>query len=130
MGSIAFVLSFLGFFVVVFAFIIVLRLINYRETIALAEKGLLRPEGAGRDGKDTLRWGIIFSAVGLALCVGLWPVSALFPTYAFPLGLGPWMLVGLVPLFFGLGLVLIYVLTRPEEKDEKKPENKDQNPPL
>jgi hypothetical protein len=93
--------------------IVTLRYLSYRETLALAEKGLLPPERAS-DGKSTLRWGIIVSAIGLALCLGLYPVGLNFNT-SYPLGFGPWMLLGLVPLFFGLSLILIYVLV--QEKD-------------
>jgi hypothetical protein len=120
----------LGMFVIVFGFIVVLRYISYRETLALAEKGLVRPGRArDSDGKDALRWGIVIASVGLALCIGLYPLG-LFPGSQFPLGLGPWMLAGLLPLFFGLGLILIYVLTR-EEKDAKPADSKDKaQPPL
>ena len=39
----------------------------------------------------------------------------------YPGGFGPWMILGLLPLFIGLGLVLIYVVTRePKNKGEKK----------
>ena len=37
------------------------------------------------NGKDTLRWGIVIAAVGLALCVGLYPIG-LLPGNTFPLG--------------------------------------------
>lgn len=90
--------------------IILLRYISYRETLALAEKGIPRPE-RNRDGKDALRWGIVITAVGTALCLGLYPLGANFGDI-YPYGLGPWMLLGFVPLFVGLALILIYVLTR------------------
>jgi sterol desaturase/sphingolipid hydroxylase (fatty acid hydroxylase superfamily) len=108
----------LGFVVIVLAFIIVLRYINYKETMNLAEKGLARPQPARRnsDGKDTLRWGIILAAIGLALILGMWPLGSLMHM-DLPLGFGPWMVIGLLPLFFGLGLVLIYVLTSGGKKD-------------
>jgi hypothetical protein len=92
------------------------RYMNYRETIALAEKGLVKPER--RSGSGTLFWGIGLTAVGLALCLGLWPIG-FFVGSRFPLGLGPWMLAGLLPMFFGLGLILFYVLTREAPADEK-----------
>ncbi len=107
----------LGFFLILFGFVALMRYLSYRETLALAERGLVRAERAGGNGADTLRWGIVITAVGLALCLGLYPLGFLGGT-RFPLGLGPWMLVGLLPTFFGLGLVLIYVLTR-ERKDER-----------
>jgi hypothetical protein len=36
-----------------------------------------------------------------------------------PFGFGPWMLAGLLPMFFGLALILIHVLTRePQSKND------------
>ena len=95
-------------------FIALMRWMAYRETLALADRGLVRGDRLrGGDGKDTLRWGIMLTAVGLALCVGLYPIGLLGGTRWF-LGLGPWMLAGLLPTFFGVGLIVIYVLTREE----------------
>jgi hypothetical protein len=110
----------LGFFFLVFGFIVLMRYLNYRETLALAEKGLVRGRVRGNGGKDTLRWGIAITAVGMALCVGLYPVGFVVDA-GFPLGFGPWMLVGLIPTFFGLGLILIYVLTREDDKHKDEP---------
>lgn len=90
------------------------RYLNYREVLALAERGLAPPEKK-RSGKATLRWGIAISAIGLALCLGLYPLGASFNDI-YPFGLGPWMLLGIVPLFFGLSLILIYVLTYDREE--------------
>ena len=84
-----------------------MRYLNYKETLALAEKGLTRPE---TNSKGLLRWGIVVTALGFALTIGLY----LFGFGAggnYPLHLGPWMLGGFVPLFLGLGLVLIHYLT-------------------
>jgi hypothetical protein len=104
-------LGILGFFVILFAFVLLLRYMNYRETLALAEKGLVRPPRERSTGRATLVWGVLIGAVGLALTLGLWPLGLAGFGRHYPLGFGPWMLVGLVPLFFGLALVLIYVLT-------------------
>lgn len=93
-------------------FIMFMRYMHYRETLALAEKGLARPEKPA-DGKATLRWGIIITALGLALGIGLYPLGLGFGN-VYPLGLGPWMLFSLVPLFFGLALILVYVVTKKE----------------
>src|SRR5574341_1106978 len=110
------------FFLLLFGLIIALRYMSYRETLALAEKGLVRPEK--RNGKGALVWGISFAAVGAALCVGLLPIGFWVDnTGRFgPLGLmGPWLLVGLLPMFFGVGLILIHVLTRePKPADESR----------
>src|SRR5262245_57421949 len=96
--------------VVIFGFLAFLRYLSYRETVVLAEKGLLPPRRAS-DGKDALRWGIVASALGLALCIGLYPFGFSFRD-DFPFMLGPWMLPGLLLLFFGLALILIHALTR------------------
>jgi hypothetical protein len=113
----------LGFFIILFAFIGLMRFVSYRETMGLAEKGLVRGDLRRNGGKDTLRWGIVITSVGLALCIGLYPIGfASGSRWLF--GLGPWMLAGLLPTFFGLGLVLIYALTK--EKDEA-PQGKDES---
>lgn len=105
-------ISIVGVLLVIFGFIAFLRYMNYRETIALAERGLSRPERMeAKDGKGLLRWGIIVTALGIALSVGLYPIG-FASGYDYPLGLGPWMLGGFVPLFLGLGLILLHVLTR------------------
>ncbi len=104
-----------GFFILVAGTIVLVRYLNYRENMALAEKGLMPPEKL-RNGKDTLRWGIIITALGLALCIGLLPLGRMVGMN-YPLGFGPWMLLGLLPLFFGLALILIHLLTGKSEKD-------------
>lgn len=111
--------AFVVFLVIVFGFLAFVRYMRYREMIALAEKGLVVPPRRNGNGKDTLRWGILVTAIGLALIVGLIPV-ALRESW-------PLMLVGLVPTFFGVGLVLIYVLTR--EEDSRAQEGDDLEPP-
>jgi len=111
----------LGFIGLVFGFILLMRFISYKETLALAEKGLVKPVKSG-NGKGALIWGIIFAAIGLALMLGLWPLGLMFGTNA-PLGFGPWMLAGLLPLFFGLALILIHVLTH-DRKSEQPPVEK------
>jgi MFS family permease len=107
-----------GFFVILFALIILLRYLNYKETLALAEKGLVRPEVEAKNGKGNLKTGIILSSIGLALILGMLPFGV---HSSYPGGFGPWMILGLLPLFIGLGLVLIHVVTRePKGKGEKK----------
>ena len=124
----------IGFFFLLFAFIVIMRYLNYRETMGLAEKGLVKPpreSSRARNGgsKAVLVWGIILAAIGLALMLGLWPLGFTSVGRGFPLGFGPWMLFGLLPLFFGLALVLIYVLTQPGgEKQRKSPETLEETP--
>ncbi len=104
-------LGIVGVLAIIFSFLAFSRYMSYKETIALAEKGLTRPEN--KPGKGLLRWGIIITAIGFALSLGLYPIG--FDSGEnYPLHLGPWMLGGFVPLFLGLGLILIHYLT---EKD-------------
>ena len=96
---------------ILFGLIALIRYLNYREAIALAENGLTPPEK--KTNQPLLRWGIVLTSLGLALTLGLY--FAGFAAYEnYPLHLGPWMLGGLIPLFFGLGLILLHYLT---EKD-------------
>jgi len=111
----------LAFIGLVFGFILVMRFLSYKETLALAEKGLVKPVKSG-NGKGALIWGIIFSAVGVALMLGLWPLGFMFDP-DWPLGFGPWMLAGLLPLFFGLALILIHVLTYEKKQDTEPSES-------
>ncbi len=106
--------AFLGFFLIVFGFFAFWRYLQYRELVILAEKGLVRPAPATGNGSGTLRWGIVITALGLALSLGFYPFGFMIdaPGRFFPLHFGPWMLIGLVPLFFGLALVLIHMVTR------------------
>ncbi len=132
MESFLFCAGVLAFFVVLFSFILGWRYLSYRETVYLAEKGLVRPprERNGRNGRGraTLVWGILIASIGVALMLGLWPLGMVgMGASNYPLGFGPWMLFGLLPLFFGLALVLIYILTR---DDAPAPTNSIDQPPV
>lgn len=96
---------------VIFGFLAFLRYMNYKETLALAEKGLTRPES--KSGKGLLRWGILVTALGLALTIGFY-LFGFDSAENYPLHLGPWMLGGFVPLFLGIGLILIHYLAEKE----------------
>ena len=56
-----------------FGFFAFLRYLRFKETIALAEQGLLRPAKARRN-RDTLRWGIVITTMGTG--VNVWFVSS------------------------------------------------------
>ena len=102
-------LGVIGALAIIFGFLAFLRYMNYKETIALAENGLTRPEQ--KTGSGFLRWGILTTGLGIALSLGLYPIGfSAGETY--PLHLGPWMLGGFVPLFLGLGLILLHFLTQ------------------
>jgi hypothetical protein len=102
-------LALLGALAIIFGFLAFLRYMNYKETLALAEKGLTRPER--KTGSGFLRWGILITGLGLALSLGLYPIG-FSAGDVYPLHLGPWMLGGFVPLFLGLGLILLHFLTQ------------------
>ena len=124
----------IGFFGLLFGMLAFMRYLRFKETLALAEKGLVRAGRTGANGKDTLRWGVAVTAVGLALCAGLYPVGFLAGS-DLPLRFGPWMLGGLIPTFFGLALILIYYLTREDKKpeasetDQALPQSQEAPPP-
>jgi len=101
-------LGFIAALAIIFGFLAFLRYMNYRETIALAEKGLTRPDS--QSNQRLLRWGIVLTALGFALTLGLYTIGFDFAN-SYPLHLGPWMLGGFVPLFLGLGLILLHYLT-------------------
>ncbi len=110
------------FVVAVFGTIVLLRWFRHREIMTLAEKGLLPAQylRAPR-GRGMLGWGVALAMLGLALTIGLWPMGlsdAVVDHY--PLGFGPWMLAGLIPLFIGLGLLIIYFITRKENGSTPK----------
>lgn len=148
MGAIETFVSFCAviiIFAIPFAVFAFVRYLRYKETIALAERGLLRPQQPRRN-QDTLRWGIVITMVGMGLICGLWPLGFIVsssdaviegpasgPTVAeegdnvvgetvespLPLGIGPWLVLGSVPFFFGLSLLIIYWLNKREgEGDE------------
>jgi hypothetical protein len=102
-------LGIVSILLVIFGFLAFLRYMSYKETLALAEKGLTKPE-AKSSSKGMLRWGVIITALGFALTLGLYSIG-FDSADNYPLHLGPWMLGGFVPLFLGLGLVLLHYLT-------------------
>jgi len=116
-----------AFLVAIFGTIVLVRWFKHREILAMVEKGLLPAQYAqymsasrGRGGRGLLGWGIALVMLGLALMIGLWPIGFVGrpgPEHGswYPLNFGPWMLVGLIPLFIGLALLIIYFLTRKEE---------------
>jgi hypothetical protein len=122
--------GFLALIAIIFGFVAFMRYLSYRETLALAEKGLVRPRaGSNGNGKDALRWGIVITALGMALCLGMLPLGSFLAPRGVggswvPYIFGPWLLIGLIPTFFGLALILIYVLTR-----DRKPKDAPQEPP-
>ncbi len=106
---------------VLLGFITLNRYINYKERVALAQLGfsvesLREREAEERHGNRGVLWGGVITAMsGLALLLGL-----------STLGMGAWLIGGLLPLFVGLGIVLIYFMTmgsmpRPKDAVETQP---------
>ena len=111
----------IAFLVAIFGTIVLTRWFKHREIMAMMEKGLLPKQYAryvrasrSRRGWGLLGWGVALSALGLALMIGLWPLGFV-AAEPYPLHFGPWMLVGLIPLFIGLALLITYFVTRKEE---------------
>jgi Domain of unknown function (DUF6249) len=84
---------------------------NHRLALELATRGAPIPP-ALLDGGDPrtadLRRGLVLSLVGVGLCVFLYEVGA------------PWSL-GLIPLFAGMGYLLTWKMTAPEEATLTRP---------
>ena len=96
------------FFASILGFFGYLRYLRHKETIALAEAGVLEsmPEQKPVGNIQTVRSGLILMAIGMALCIGLYPIGWIAMPGELPLNLGPWMLVGFIPLFIGLAQVI------------------------
>ncbi len=88
---------------VLLLFLAAIRYIVYRERASLAQHGVFLPDESlwdrmGQRSPWGILWGGVITAMcGLALLLGLATI-----------GIGPWLLGGLVPLFVGLGMVFIY----------------------
>lgn len=100
------------FFASILGFFGFLRYLKHKETVALAENGLLQavPDQQPISNPRRVRWGIILMALGMALCIGLYPIGWIAMPGELPLNLGPWMLAGLIPFFFGMALLVIHYL--------------------
>ena len=98
-------------FGVILGFIAFMRYLSYKETITLAKQGLLKSQRRrGRRVSRTRRFGIVVSAIGMALTCGLFTIGFDSNTL-----LGPWLLGGLIPLSIGGALLLIDWLNKQDE---------------
>lgn len=107
-----------GLFVLLLGFILLMRYMNYREKMNLAEKGMYVPEEPKKKPKKGLLIaGLIITFIGILATIIFWvfgvSVTGSGMGNYFPFGFGPWMLLGLFPLLLGLILLLIFVLGYP-----------------
>ena len=97
--------AFLGSLALVLCFVTLNRYITFRERVALARLGYSLEDqlshAAYRRGNRGVLWGGVITAMsGMALLLGL-----------ATLGVGAWLIAGLLPLFVGLGMLVVYFLT-------------------
>lgn len=116
-------LLFSSIFAIIFGYLAYQRWLTHKELLVYAEKGLLPPaknallpEQTGKlahpNAIKNRNRGIYTAAIGFALCIGLYPLGW---RSGFFLGMGPWMLFGLIPLFVGLTRILIWVLGKTDD---------------
>lgn len=93
---------------------ITLRWFSHRERMALISRGQSPPDKPTKEEqmKTMLAIGLPISLIGLGLTIGL-----------LTMGVGPWLLAGLLPLFAGLALILTSLVLKPAK--EKKETNEE-----
>jgi hypothetical protein len=107
----------LGFFVLLFGTLALMRWFRHKERLAMIERGIMPVDAIKpRNGKATLAWGIGITAFGLAVLCGMlplgWRAGRGFSSY------GPLLLPGLIVLFMGVALIIIHFVTRPTSNAE------------
>jgi hypothetical protein len=103
------------FFALVFGFIMIWRWFRHREIMAQIQHGLVLSDqqaemANARTSQKLLGRGLASAALGLALLIGLYPFGFVV-SEPWPLHFGPWMLLGLIPLFTGLALLVTYYVS-------------------
>lgn len=91
-------------FLVVFGFFGFLRYLRYKETLALAERGLLRPMRGRGNGRSSLKWGIMTACLGGGVACSLITAGAVSGEAGLA-ALG--IILGVVPASFGFGLIVV-----------------------
>ena len=94
--------------------LVMLRWFRHREVMAMIRQGILPPEvakkqGRKQNGQGFLAWGIGISMIGMALLCATFPIMWLDSGW---LSFGPIHLPGILVLFMGLALVIIFVVNR------------------
>jgi hypothetical protein len=86
-----------------------MRYLTHRERMAMIDRGM-EPPYVPKDPTELLRRGTVTALMGLALLIGLGTM-----------GLGPWLLGGLLPLFAGLAMLISYYLSLSTVDDDEEP---------
>jgi len=87
-------------------------LTRHRERMTMLDRGLspedikqLYVRSAGRFSPfSSLKWGVVFVSIGLAVIIGMWLRDSYF--------IGEGIYPALITLFAGIGLVTFYLITR------------------
>lgn len=107
-------------FMIVFGFAGFMRYMKYKETIALAERGLLRPERK-RKQRNSLKIGVLLLVVGTTFGCSLMLVGMAADSPE-PAVMG--VILGILPASFGLGLIIVDRINKREGiHDEDENEN-------
>jgi hypothetical protein len=115
-------LTFILIVFVVGVVVIVMRWFRHRERLAMIERGLVPPDApankaSGRKGRGLLIGGLSLAVLGLALlCAALFLALPVLTGVSSPEGLSSLGLVhlpGLLVLFMGVALLIVYLASRP-----------------
>ena len=106
-AALAFVL--LSFFLLVIL-VLALRWFNYRERMAIIHQGGQHQHELvsydSRCEKASLARSIMTTMVGLSITISLLTI-----------GIGPWLIIGMIPLFVGLAMLIAYRIMREKPVD-------------
>ena len=97
-----------------------MRSLRHKEVMRMIEEGKMEVpvSKSPLNGKTLYAAGVISTMLGVALSLSLYPIG-----YAagsnYPLHFGPWMAIGLLPLFFGLALIVIHQTNLKDKEDSE-----------
>ena len=95
-------------FLCIFGFLAFMRYMQYRETIELAKQGIHSEARESRSSRRSYRlFGLITTAIGVALVLGLSPIVIVGG-----LENGPILLTGFIPMTIGVALLYVERLER------------------
>ena len=103
----------------VFALVFGLRYLSNKERMAMIERGMSPQEPRRRASRplQSLKWGLIVCAVGLALLTAFYLTNYVLMT---PDDKSPAIYFGLIAIFGGLALVISYSFEKRHEEKEKQ----------